>query len=259
MLKSEKYTLSQFDALDWLRLQDAESVDLFIVDLPYESLEKYRAVGTTTRLKVSKSSSNKWFQTFPNSRFDELFVELYRVARKNAHVYFICDCETSYIAKPAGEKARFKFWKNLVWDKKTIGMGYHYRCRYEFILFFEKGKLKLNSLSIADVLEVPRVTNGYPTEKPVPLFEILIGQSSKEGDVVADPFMGSAAAGVAAIKLGRLYLGNDISDDSLKLASSRLHGETPVQNISVSSVPSVLFRGSDFESSSDRQPKTENR
>lgn len=253
MPKSEKYTLSQFDALDWLRLQDDESVDLFIVDLPYESLEKYRAVGTTTRLKVSKSSSNTWFQTFPNSRFEELFVEIYRVAKKNAHVYFMCDCETSYIAKPAGEKARFKFWKNLVWDKKLIGMGYHYRCRYEFILFFEKGKLKLNSLSIPDVLEVPRVHNGYPTEKPVSLFEILIAQSSKEGAVVGDPFMGSAAVGVAALKLGRLYLGNDISDESLKLASSRLQIESPVKIVDESAATSILFRGSVSVSSSDRK------
>jgi len=34
----------------------------------------------------------------------------------------------------------------------TIGMGYHYRARYEFVLFFEKGKRKLNDLGIADVL-----------------------------------------------------------------------------------------------------------
>ena len=31
-------------------------------------------------------------------------------------------------------------------------MGYHYRARYEFILFFEKGKRKLNNLSIPDIL-----------------------------------------------------------------------------------------------------------
>ena len=39
----------------------------------YESLEKHRAIGTTTRLKHSKSSSNDWFKIFPNARFGELF------------------------------------------------------------------------------------------------------------------------------------------------------------------------------------------
>ena len=45
-------------------------------------------------------------------------------------------------------------------------MGYHYRSRYEFILFFEKGKRRLNDLGIADIIEAPRVHGGYPTEKP---------------------------------------------------------------------------------------------
>lgn len=72
-----------------------------------------------------------------------------------------------FAAKPAGECAGFKFWKPLIWDKERIGMGYHYRARYDVILFFEKGEHKLNNLSISDVIEVPRVRNGYPTEKPV--------------------------------------------------------------------------------------------
>ena len=59
---------------------------------------------------------------------------------------------TMFVAKPEAERAGFKFWKPLVWDKRTIGMGYHYRARCEFILFFEKGKRRLNDLGVADVL-----------------------------------------------------------------------------------------------------------
>ncbi|WP_425335928.1 DNA methyltransferase, partial [Vibrio cholerae] len=60
--------------------------------------------------------------------------------------------------------------------------------RYEFILFFEKGKRKLNDLSVPDVLEYKRVWKGYPTEKPVELLEVLIRQSSSENEIVADSF-----------------------------------------------------------------------
>src|SRR5688572_32127677 len=151
------FEIANQDALTWLRLQPAESVDLLITDPPYESLEKHRAVGTTTRLKHSKSSSNDWFQVFPNSKFPELFEQVFRVLKPNTHFYLYCDPETMFVAKPEGEKAGFRFWKPLVWDKRTIGMGYHYRARYEFILFFEKGKRKLNDLGIADVISVPRI------------------------------------------------------------------------------------------------------
>lgn len=206
--------LSQTDAITWLKTLADNSVNCLITDPPYESLEKHRKVGTTTRLKQSKGSSNQWFDIFPNARFDELFAEVYRVLAPNSHFYLLCDQETMFVAKPLAEAAGFKFWKPIVWDKKAIGMGYHYRCRYEFILFFEKGKRKLNSLSIPDVLEVKRVWRGYPTEKPVPLFEILIEQSTNEGDVVADPFFGSGASLVAATQLQRQAWGNDISDSA---------------------------------------------
>ena len=213
--------LAQQDAVEWLRGVPSESVDLLITDPPYESLEKHRAVGTTTRLKVSAASSNPWFTVFPNARFGELFVEVERVLKRNAHFYLMCDPETAFIAKPVAESAGFKFWKPFVWDKGTIGMGYHYRARYEFVLFFEKGKRKLNDLGIADVLTAPRVRGGYPAEKPVQLSETLILQSSSAGDIVADPFMGSGSAGIAALKLSRRFLGNDVSDVALSHARSR--------------------------------------
>jgi site-specific DNA-methyltransferase (adenine-specific) len=221
-LKSRPFALSTQDAVGWLREQPAESIDLLITDPAYESLEKHRAIGTTTRLKHSKASSNDWFQIFPNARFGELFHEIFRVLKRNTHFYLLCDAETMFVAKQIGEDAGFKFWKPLVWDKKTIGMGYHYRARYEFILFFEKGKRRLNDLGVADVITVPRVRGGYPAEKPAALAEVLIGQSSEAGELVADPFMGSGSVGVAALKLGRRFAGNDLNPEAVKIAGGRV-------------------------------------
>jgi site-specific DNA-methyltransferase (adenine-specific) len=216
------FELSTQDAVSWLRERPAESVDLLVTDPAYESLEKHRAVGTTTRLKHSKASSNDWFKIFPNARFEELFAEVYRVLKKNTHFYLLCDAETMFIAKPEAERAGFRFWKPLVWDKRTIGMGYHYRARYEFVLFFEKGKRRLNDLGIADVISVPRIHGGYPAEKPPELADVLIRQSSAPGDVVADPFMGSGSVGVAAARLGRRFLGNDLNPEAVRIAAQRL-------------------------------------
>lgn len=216
------FELSLQDAVDWLRGIPTESLDLVVTDPAYESLEKHRAVGTTTRLKHSKSSSNDWFRIFPNARFAELLEETFRVLKKNRHFYLYCDAETMFVVKPEAERAGFKFWKPLVWDKKTIGMGYHYRARYEFILFFEKGKRRLNDLGVADVINVPRVHRGYPAEKPPAVSELLIKQSTERGEVVADPFMGSGSVGVAALRLGRRFLGTDLNREAVDLASQRL-------------------------------------
>lgn len=214
------------DAKDFLLSLEDESIDLMITDSAYESLEKHRKKGTTTRLKESKGSSNKWFDVVPNSYFEDFFKISYQKMKNNTHLYFFCDQETMFAVKPMAEAAGFKFWKPIVWDKKKIGMGYHYRARYEFILFFEKGKRKLNSLSIPDVLEVPRVLNGYPTEKPVELCEILVNQSSKPGELVVDPFVGSGSTGCAAIRNSRRFLGCDADKDAAAFATARLAAAT---------------------------------
>jgi len=216
------FHLAQGDAVTWLRSLASDSVDLVITDPPYESLEKHRAIGTTTRLKQSKASSNDWFAIFPNTRFPELFAEVYRVLKKNSHFYLYCDPETMFVAKPLAEAAGFKFWKPLVWDKVKIGMGYHYRARYECILFFEKGKRKIANLGTADILQAPRVHGGYPAEKPPEVSEILVTQSSSEGEVVIDPFMGSGSVGVAAVRQGRNFLGNDLCEEAVAIARQRL-------------------------------------
>lgn len=224
-MSAPRFQLSNRDAVAWLRTVPTESVDLVITDPPYESLEKHRAIGTTTRLKHSKASSNDWFQIFPNDRFEELFVEVHRVLRRDSHFYLYCDQETMFVAKPIAEAIGFKFWKFLVWDKVRIGMGYHYRARHECILFFEKGKRKLNDLGIADIIAAPRVHKGYPAEKPPEVSEVLITQSTEPGQLVIDPFMGSGSVGVAAARQGRDFAGNDICREAVEIATNRLRDE----------------------------------
>ena len=216
------FELDTLDAVDWLRGLPSASIDCLITDPPYESLEKHRAVGTTTRLKHSKASSNDWFEIFPNARFPDLFEEVHRVLRKDSHFYMFCDQETMFVAKPLAEQVGFKFWKPLIWDKRKIGMGYHYRARYECILFFEKGKRRLNNLGVPDIIEVPRIYRGYPTEKPPEVSQVLIEQSTEPGDVVADPFMGSGSVGVAALGTHRCFAGSDIGLEALKVTKERL-------------------------------------
>lgn len=211
------------DAFDFLaRLKDG-SVDLVVTDPPYESLEKHRARGTTTRLSHSKASSNDWFKILPNDQLPRLMEELWRVLKPNSHLYVFCDDETSNIIWQINEQMRlFKWWKRLVWDKLKMGMGYHYRASFEFILFLEKGKRALNSKSLRDVISVPRIHGGYPTEKPVEVSEILISQSTDVGERVVDPFCGSGSVGVAARRLGRKFAGSDICAEAVEIANLRI-------------------------------------
>jgi site-specific DNA-methyltransferase (adenine-specific) len=63
---------------------------------------------------------------------------------------------------------------------------------------------------------------GYPTQKPLALLERIISASSNPGDLVLDPFCGCGTAVVAAEKLGRKWIGIDITYVAVDLIISRL-------------------------------------
>jgi site-specific DNA-methyltransferase (adenine-specific) len=241
-----RFELHLGDCVEWIKTLADRSVALCVMDPAYESLEKHRAKGTTTRLKVSDASSNEWFPIFRNERFPEMMRELHRVLAKDAHLYVMADEETTFEhTKPTGQAAGFKWWKALDWvktgahadeddpmrilhpselelDDVAIGMGYHWRNSKEHIGFLEKGKRRLLHLGWPDVLPVPRVRNGYPTEKPVALLSKLIENSSLPGELVIDLFNGSGSTGEAALRLGRDYAGADVKDTAIASARVRL-------------------------------------
>ena len=66
---------------------------------------------------------------------------------------------------------------------------------------------------------------GYPTQKPLALYERIIRASSNEGDIVLDPFAGCATTCVAAERLNRQWIGIDIWDKASEVIIERLNKE----------------------------------
>ena len=66
---------------------------------------------------------------------------------------------------------------------------------------------------------------GYPTQKPLALYERIIAASSNPGDVVLDPFCGCATTPIAAERLGRQWIGMDLWDKAHKTVLERLEQE----------------------------------
>ena len=64
----------------------------------------------------------------------------------------------------------------------------------------------------------------HPTQKPVALIERCLRASTNPGDLVFDPFTGSGATGVASLKLGRRFIGAEISEEYALLSRDRLNG-----------------------------------
>ena len=67
----------------------------------------------------------------------------------------------------------------------------------------------------------------HPTQKPLALLERIIAACTRPGDIVLDPFAGSATTGVAALKLGRSFIGIESDPGHLRLAERRLRAIEP--------------------------------
>jgi DNA methylase/Restriction endonuclease len=81
---------------------------------------------------------------------------------------------------------------------------------------------------------------GYPTQKPLPLLERILQASSNEGDVLLDPFCGCGTAIHAAQKLGRQWIGIDITHLAISLIEKRLNDAFPGIQYDVHGTPKDL-------------------
>lgn len=166
--------LIQGDCRTVLKTIPSSIVDgCMIIDFPYPSQERFRATGTTTRLKVSKGSSNTWYDTITIDDILPIATELFRIAANNTHCYVFSDSKMlpifihlftkagfTYPTPPEYEHGNIIIFDHgeesniIIWDKVSKGMGYHWRNQIEFIIMFEKGEqqkpTKLHALPHAE-------------------------------------------------------------------------------------------------------------
>jgi site-specific DNA-methyltransferase (adenine-specific) len=107
--------------------------------------------------------------------------------------------------------------------------GRKYAYTYDPIFFCSTGDprpLDGDATELKDVFEVPKVHDfDHPTQKPTDLIERMIDNSTRPGDLVCDPFMGSGTTAVAAIQNDRDYVGFELDADNYREVIERRIGE----------------------------------
>nr|WP_315043978.1 site-specific DNA-methyltransferase [uncultured Moraxella sp.] len=91
------------------------------------------------------------------------------------------------------------------------------------ILMLRKGGAKnINNLGSTNILRVPNIIGNkqHPTEKPIDLMRVLIENSTKENDIVLDPFMGCGSTLLASLATNRK--GIEIDDNYFSVSKSRI-------------------------------------
>lgn len=224
-----KYKLYQGDCLEVMKNIEDGTVDLIVTDPPYPL--NHTSGSSTSSAKQEKWQGNlkagdKTSNIINKIRFEEWVPEIYRVLKPNAHCYiFVNDKNVQEILNVC-MKNGFKLHNILVWKKNNCTPNRWYMKNCEFIIFLHKGKsFPINNLESSQFLEYKNIGGKnklHPTQKPTELLEELILNSSIEGDIVFDPFMGSGSTGVACLNINRNFIGIELDEGYFNIAQNRI-------------------------------------
>lgn len=197
------------------------SVDLIYSDESYNDLESHRAKGTTTRLKESKGSDMKWYDTID---YEQVIPFYSYILKSGRHWYFY---------RPSINEESLRNWCRLIDPSKGLcheygfvirkaipiakpsGMGYSWRSSHEYVVFaYKDGDFRqLNDYALKDyqdeIIWPSHKTKIHDSQKPIAIAKRVLMNSSNEGELVLEPFAGSFGSAEVnhQYKLNRIVIG----------------------------------------------------
>ena len=220
------------DCLEILKDIPDKSIDLVVIDPPYDFMSKHYgksysedgAFGSLGRTYHKELESNDIITGIN----EDVLQELIRVMKK-VNIYIWCSKEQilKYI----------NFFKNynmdlLTWHKTNPvpTCSNKYLSDTEYILFFREKGVKIYGTYATKKKYYVTPTNKedkklykHPTIKPLEIIENLIINSSQENDTILDCFMGSGTTGAACKKLNRNFIGIELDSKYFNIAKERIN------------------------------------
>jgi DNA modification methylase len=206
--------IEHIDAMSLLENIPTGYADLLLTDIPYNEVN---------RKSAGLRNLNKGDADILDIPLEELIREMVRTTKGSGYIFcgFQQISKIIEIIKETTQSVRL-----LVWEKSNpspINGDKIWLSSIEPIVYFKKPLATFNEHCRGAVIRFPTVRGKFhPTQKSVKLFEYLIKTSTKEGDIVLDPFIGSGTTAIAAISLNRSFIGGDRNKEYVKIANERL-------------------------------------
>ena len=216
------------DCLEIMRDMPAASVDAVITDPPYGLDPKQPATRTDASGTFTASP------TFEGDTFStDWLYEISRVLKVGGWCLSFVDNKKITTLWDAGKSAGLKPRQTVIWQKKNLPPTFMpwWVSNYESMVAFSNGKVRTWNGGGArrNVIQHANTSftkaQGYrlhPTQKPVGLMRELIELLTNEGDIILDPFAGSASTLIAAIETGRDAIGIEINPQYFEIAQRRI-------------------------------------
>ncbi len=213
------------DCLELLKSIPDNSIDLIVTDPPYLIDNKGGGLYTNEDKQYVKELENMK-DGFSESILDELC----RVMKK-INLYIWCSQKQLFKLIEYFVEKRKCNWNLITWHKTNPipACGNKYLSDTEYCLFFREKGVKIQgsfdtkfTYYVTPLNSKDKKQYGHPTIKPLDIIKNFIINSSNEGDIVLDPFMGSGTTPVACVETNRHYIGFEIDENYYNIACKRL-------------------------------------
>lgn len=242
---SDDAILLQGDCLQLLDDVKKESVDLIFADPPYFLSNDGITCHSGKMVSVNKGNWDKIGSFDEKHAFNRQWIRLCKqVLKPSGSLWISGTYHNIYSIGAALEQEGFAIINNVTWQKtnpppnlacrcfthstETIiwACKKEYKSQHVFnydLMKEENGGKQMKDVWVSSLTPPGEKKEGrHPTQKPLFLLERIIKASSSVGDLILDPFCGSSTTGVAALSLGRKYIGIDSEQEYLALSERRL-------------------------------------
>jgi len=223
-------TLYHGDCLEILPTLDR--VDAVVTSPPYNLVKEWTSGGPNSNQKALETRLGNWYAD--NRPEDEYQAEQKRVVamcidRCRGSVYY--NHKVRYALKrrgciyhPLDWLREFPIQREIIWDRAgATGNNHSYIPADERIYVIGKPVTWNYSPGLTTVWRIsPSPNVGHVCSFPLELVDKCIGPSTKEGDTVLDPYMGSGTTGIACAKLSRKFIGIEIEREYFDIACERI-------------------------------------
>jgi site-specific DNA-methyltransferase (adenine-specific) len=249
--EDEDILLFNGDCLEVLPSLEAESVDLIFADPPYRLSNGGITCQAGKIALVDKADWDKSMGFEKDYEFTYNWIKLCKeILKPNGSIWISGTPHNIFQVGYALQALGFHIINEIVWYKPNAPPNLACRCfahSHESVIWAKKSKESKHEFnyelmkrwddrispsgkqmrSVWCIALTPLEEKNYgkhPTQKPLELLRRIVLASSKEGDVVLDPFSGSGTTGVMANRFDRKFIGIDIEKEYCDLTLRRING-----------------------------------
>lgn len=242
--KNDSFSLINDDTFNALDSFENSTFDMIFADPPYFLSSDGITCSGGKMVSVNKGDWDKSLSVKEKHTFNRKWIkECYRVLKDNGTIWISGTLHNIYSIGMALEEEGFKIINNITWQKtnpppnlacKTFTHSTEtilwarkdlkknkYTFNYELMKELNHNKQMMDVWTTSLTKPSEKKQGKHPTQKPLEILDRIILASTKENDLILDPFCGSSTTGISAIKLNRKYIGIDNNKDYLDLSIRR--------------------------------------